>query len=74
MGGHQSKSVTKEVHISDKELDKTSNVYVIASDEPFQNRKNDINYYNIQSITNIIIIFFTYFFNINLGINAKGIG
>ena len=62
MGGHQSKSVTKEVHISGKELNKTSNVYVIAPDEPFQNRKNDINYYNIQSITNIIIIFFLILF------------
>jgi hypothetical protein len=62
MGGHQSKSVTKEVHIDEKELDKISNVYVKAPDEPFQNGKNDINYYNIQSITNIIIIFFLILF------------
>jgi hypothetical protein len=62
MGGHQSKSVTKEVHIGEKELDKISNVYVKAPDEPFQNRKNDTNNYNIQNITNIIIIFFLILF------------
>jgi hypothetical protein len=62
MGGHQSKSVTKEVHIDEKELDKTSNVYVIAPDEPFQNKRDETNYYNIQCNTNIIIIFFLILF------------
>jgi hypothetical protein len=62
MGASQTKSVTKEVDISDKILDKEYNIYIKAPDEPFQNEKNDTNYYNIQCNTNIIIIFFLILF------------
>lgn len=62
MGGHQSKSVTNEVHIDEKELDKKYNIYLKALDEPFQNGKNDTSYNNIQCITNIKIIFFLILF------------
>jgi hypothetical protein len=62
MGASQTKSVTGEVHINEEKLDKKFNVYVKAADEPFQNEKNDTNYYNVQCITNIIIIFFLILF------------
>lgn len=62
MGAKQSRSPTKEVDIRTEELVKEYSVYPKALDEPFQNGKNDTNYYNIQSITNIIIIFFLILF------------
>ena len=62
MGAKQSKSPTKEVNISTEKLVKNFDVYPKASKEQFQNGKNDINYYNIQCITNIIIIFFLILF------------
>lgn len=62
MGAKQSKSPTKEVNISTEKLVKNFDVYPKASEEQFQNEKNDINYYNIQSIINIIVIFFLILF------------
>lgn len=62
MGAKQSRSPTKEVNISTEKLVKNFDVYPKASEEQFQNCKNDINYYNIQYITNIIIIFFLILF------------
>jgi hypothetical protein len=61
MGASQTKSVTKEVHISETNLDKIYNIYV-KSPEKFQNNKNNIINYNIQNITNIIIIYFLILF------------
>jgi len=58
MGASQTKSVTKEVHISETNLDKIYNIYV-KSPEKFQNNKNNIINYNI---TNIIIIYFLILF------------
>jgi hypothetical protein len=62
MGGQQSKGATEEVKIRTEELVKTYSAYPKAPDEPFQNEKNDTNYYNVQCITNIIIIFFLILF------------
>jgi len=61
MGAAQFKSATKEVTINDKEQEKKYNMYVKAP-EQFQNDRNDTSNYNIQSITNIIIILFLILF------------